>query len=330
MATDEKTTPDHGSIGMPVTDELPGFTPEQMTACESCGRKNAPNRPRCMYCGAALSISYDRTVKVADRVLESWENGFNVVVTGGDAALNAVPAGLPLETDSLLLTLENGWRIPVRRVETVAEAEYLERRLNEAGVECRIVADEELLLSAPPIRIRGIDIADGVVYLRHFNTDETAAIHRDAIVTLIAGTIASSRTDTIEKRKRGASQILEETQASSHERVIDIYTGSDNIGFRIAMTGFDFSCLGADKVMLAAENMKRLIETLKDLIGTEKFNGDYDAMRQTLDRVWQPNVKCESRGMMRSGFGRKDLARTESVSNLEQFTRFSRLQRLLV
>lgn len=330
MTTEEKTPLDHASIGMPVTEELPGFRSEEMTACDACGRKNAPDRPRCMYCGAELHVSGDRTIKVSGRVLESWENGFNVVVTGGQASSAAVDAEIRLDSELLRSILENRWRVPLRRVETHAEAEYLRRKLNETGIESRIVADEELSLPMPATRIRGAEMAADSLCLRHFNTGETSVINRDSIVVVIAGTIVSSRTDTMEKRKRGTSELLDETQATSLESLVDIYTQSNDLGYRIAATGFDFSCLGNEKTMLAAENMQRLVERLREFVGMAKFIGGYDVARATLDEVWPPDVKRESRGMMRSGFGRKDLARTESISNLEQFTRFSRLQRLLI
>src|SRR5215208_4741710 len=66
---------------LPVQSEDIGFQPDEMIECGKCARSSAPNRLKCMYCGAELEISAETAAKITPNVrkLENWENGFNLI-----------------------------------------------------------------------------------------------------------------------------------------------------------------------------------------------------------------------------------------------------------
>src|SRR5215203_6570597 len=90
---------------LPLRSEEIGFTPEELVPCTACGRPNAPNRAVCLYCGTTEDLS--GTTRFDIRELESWESGFNVVVTGtGDADIDQAAGHLAslLSTERYVMT----------------------------------------------------------------------------------------------------------------------------------------------------------------------------------------------------------------------------------
>jgi hypothetical protein len=69
---------------------VPAFRPDELNSCPACSRKNAPNKPRCMYCGAELEIASGISIKLGERRLESWEKGFSTIVTGGSLPVTQI------------------------------------------------------------------------------------------------------------------------------------------------------------------------------------------------------------------------------------------------
>ena len=41
--------------GTAIRSEDIGFAPGELAVCRNCGRNNAPDRPKCIYCGEMLS-----------------------------------------------------------------------------------------------------------------------------------------------------------------------------------------------------------------------------------------------------------------------------------
>jgi hypothetical protein len=123
--------------------------------------------------------------------------------------------------------------------------------------------------------------------------------------------------------------LLDETSITSDEAVLDIYFVDDSLGYRINQSGFDFSCLGEDKGLLAAENMQRLLAQLKKKAPDLTVVDNYDDVRHPLGSVWDVEYRNDSQGFKYSGLGRVEFGRVASTSNLNQFTRYSRLQRHL-
>lgn len=325
MSIIDENEPETDIWRLPATAELPGFRPDEMTGCPKCGRKNAPDRPVCLYCGAALQVSTDRGLKISDRLLEAWENGFNVILT----EISSEPLHLTdidgFTAEALRLAENLPKPIAVRRTETAAEAEQLARSLSASGYQALVVSDERIGVTEKPIRIRRLDFTDEGFRLTAFNTGDAFETASSDLRLIVFGTISTGQIETLEKRKRGSAEILDETEFETREMVIDIYSGGEPGKFRICERGFDFGCLGSEKEMVASRNMAKLKDKLLAYAGEERTATFYDEVREVLDIVWPPEIKRETLGMVRSGFARKDLGRKQTVNNLEQFTRYSRM-----
>jgi hypothetical protein len=319
---------------LPIRSDEIGFAADALLTCGKCGRTNAPNRPDCMYCGTRLEGSTAEE-RIDVRELESWENGFNVVVLGAAldgakpaAAMLASTVGMEPEVFESVLTSRTP--LPVARLESERQASILIEKLADHGVKATVVADDTLSPHAPPIRLRGLEFGRDEIVLLPFSGGADVYVGRDDIAIIVPGLVYESRTESIEKRKRKVTTTVGEATMSSDETVIDIYSRSDEIGWRIPTSGFDFSCLGADKTLLAADNMERLIARLQDFAPEATVVLDYLRVRPLLEHCWPSESRKDGLGFKRSGFARKDISSVYSTNNSLQLLKYSRLRRRLV
>jgi len=321
--------------GMPLRAEDIGFAADEMARCPKCGRANSPERFECIYCGAVLGVG-DKVLTIDRTPPESWENGFNLILlnaatTADESAINAAAkiAGLPQETVAVAVNAKRP--LPLMRVKDPASAEALSEMLSECGFETKIVEDAELRLTENPRRVRGIEFGGGEISFVDFNTHQRTSVVAADIELIVTGKLFSTRVESTEKlsRKKEAKAV-DRSELSADAGVIDIYVRGLDKTFRILSTGFDFSCLGETKAMFAAENMSRLTETLRSFAAAAKFVGDHDDVREILNAVWPVATRRDSKGMRRSIFKGSSVESVATSDNLEQFTRFSRLSRILL
>lgn len=312
------------------------FKPEEMIACPKCGRTSPPTRAKCFYCGTQLPLDKVSARQINFRKLENWEKGYNLV---GKAAAsnpsasetNEIAKLLKIETEDAEKILTSGKTVPLARFESVAEAEAVAKNLAKFQIETIIVADEDLKLEISNRRLRRIEFSADRLTFVLFNNDEIVKIKLDDVNLIIAGTIFERRIASTEKYERKKeNKILETSEISRDESLVDIYTNEDFTGFRIAAAGFDFSCLGADKKLLARENIKILVEKLRALSPAAVFDADYQKIRPALGAVWAVEQKREAGGLRKKGLGKLNLESVAIVSNEDQFTKYSRLQRKLL
>jgi hypothetical protein len=306
------------------------FTAAEMIACPNCDRQNPPNRLKCLYCAAELKIEPQglADVRLNLRKLESWEKGFNVIICAGTEPNAAVAASLLGLTPSELGDITpTGSPMPVARVESEAEANIVKEKLGAYGFGCKVVSDADLNAEKPLTRLSRIDLDDETITLTDFNTHERREASVSDLAVIVTGAIATQRTDSLEKRKRGGKRkLLDETAVSHDEPLVDIYLRDDAKGFRVQMAGFDFSCLGAEMGLVAVENMRLLVQKLMDAAPNAKLVSDYDKVRHTLNGVWEPESRNDPLGIVRAGFGKKEFGSIATTNNLVQFTKYSRLQ----
>ena len=119
--------------------------------------------------------------------------------------------------------------------------------------------------------------------------------------------------------------MLNATETATDERLIDIYSRDYENGFRIEQKGFDFSCLGEEKSLLAAENIQKLARKLKAIAPDASLVEDYIQLRALIGKVWEIAERKDSKGLVRESFGKFNLGNVTTVSNLEQFTKYSRM-----
>jgi hypothetical protein len=319
---------------LPVTLENTGFAPDEMIACGKCRRSNPPNRLKCFYCGSGLAVELERSdlVRPTLRKLEEWEKGFNLVLLSeraADADLRSIAGECGLELDVLKKIVDSGGPMPLARVESEPEATIIRTRLKKLGIESGIVSDEVLDPARPPKRVRGIEFADSGLTVRDFNTDEKTLIAAADLFLLVTGSLFELKTHSFEKRKKGKARIVDQSDTSTDEAVIDIYASESRSGFRIYQSGFDFSCLGSEKGLIAADNLPKLLRRLTAVSPAARLVDNYSSVRDALDAVWELNSHKDFEGLRRSGFGKTNFGSMTTVSNDAQFNRFSRMQRQL-
>lgn len=315
---------------LPIRSEEIGFSPEEMIACAKCAKPNAPNRSACLYCGAEFH-GVARS-KLDSRELESWENGFNVVITAAaaanvnlDAAAEKLAALLTVDAEMVSPILRSGKALPIARVESKEQAALISEMLAGIGIESRTVQDESLLPSALPHRLRSIEFADGKLALQLFNGVDIHSLGHGDLALIVTGVIQETQTESLEKRKRRVTTTVSEAQTSSDEPVIDIYSKHDSTGWRIPTRGFDFSCLGPDKSLLVAENMEKLVLRLAGLSGWVKVIDDFGSVGSMLEHCWPSESRKDNRGLKRSGLAQK-YSSVFTTTNALQLTKYSRLQ----
>ena len=314
-----------------IQSENIAFDPEAMVACSGCSRLNPPNRLKCIYCAKELAIEVAdaASIKPTLRKLELWERGFNLVVGAKLAKpdIKGVGAFLSLDREDVAAVLDNETPLPIARVESENEALIVQERLSQFGVACSIVSDADLAADKPPVRLSRIDFLEGHLALTDFNTSKVVEIDAGEFVLLVPGVLSASKVDSLEKKRRGReTKVIDETATASDETLLDIYTRADPTGYRVHLAGFDFSCLGVDKGLLAGENLRLLIVRLKEHLPNAQLVGDYASVRQALGQVWEVESRKDSRGLQRSGFGKVEFGAVASTNNLNQFTKYSRLQ----
>ena len=312
------------------TEEI-AFDAAEMIVCSDCGRNNPPNRLKCIYCAAVMDIDLERTTAVKPnlRKLELWESGHNLILKSQTATVNAARAAnyLTIEPAVLAAILDFGTPLPLARVESEKEAAILQSGLASFGLDCTIVADRDLAPEKPPARLGSIRFLYGCLTVKDFNTGNVTQINADDLALIMPGLISQSRVDSIEKKgRRGKSKPIDETSTISDESILDIYSRGDSTGFRVPTTGFDFSCLDEDKGLLASENFRRLIVRLKEHAPNARVVNDYKAVRAALGYVWEVETRNDPKGMQNSGLGKRAFGHVATTSNLNQFTKYSRLQ----
>lgn len=319
--------------------EKVGFDANQMLACDACQRNNPPTRTDCFYCGAKLSIpeGKENFVRPNLRVLEDWEKGWNVVCLTKLAPfaerekLREIAYLLRLENEIVEKILSAEKPLPIARTENSAEAETVVKRLAERGIESLVVADEELQVEVLPTRIRTLEFGENELFLVTLGKDEVLRVGFEELNLFVAGTIIETKRETAEKRTKNAeNKIVNSTETSADEKVLDFYTDSAENGFRLSTRGFDFSCLEDEKKLLAAENFGILLEKLRQIAPTAEFDESYRNAKNALNAVWHLDETTDTKGLQRAGIGKSNLANVVISSNLTQFTKYSRLQSLII
>lgn len=317
---------------MKIQTENIAYAADELVTCPKCARTNPPTRSDCFYCGAGLEVPEElaRRARPSLRALEAWEPGFNIVVeTATDPDSAAVARLLKCEREFVDRVVGCGRAVPIIRVESAPEADIIRGELALKGIEARIVSDDSLAVETPPRRLRAIEFGESRFRLYPFNDDTVFEIAADAIDALVTGAIFEKAVTATEKRKKGKTRMLDASETASDEPLLDIYVRDDPFGFRILTAGFDFSCLGDEKTMIARDNLRRLAAKLAETSGGRLVD-DYVALRAVLGEVWEVDVRKDSQGMKRSSFGKFDLVSVSKSSNLNQFNKFSRLQRQLI
>ncbi|MFL6373666.1 MAG: hypothetical protein ACJ73D_03260 [Pyrinomonadaceae bacterium] len=312
-----------------IQSENIAFQQEQLIACDRCGRQNPPNRLECLYCGAVLNVSPDALGKISVRKLESWEPGVNLVISSGGGNVSKAAELLGSDAEMLEEIISAEIPLPIARVEEKTTP-ILIAKLEAMGFAVRSVADAELTPGKMPVRISGMRIDDEGINLIDFNVIREDRYSWGELRLIVKGTFSSGKIDSMEKRRLRKTTLMSETITSADEPVFDFYTGDDLTGYRVQLAGFDYSCLGDEMGPLATENMSRLLRRISSRAPDAKLVDDYKRVRHLLTGIWDVESRKDPKGLQQVGFGKREFGMVHSTNNVEQFTRFSRLQRLML
>lgn len=327
--------PDLPRVGyMKVQSENIAFSSDQMISCPKCGKSNPPNRASCLYCAAELEVPEDARSggRLNLRKLENWENGFNIVLLSRAANADVAAASryLKYEADVFEQMLAANHPFPLARIESETEAELAVKQLASFGLTATVVRDIELKIGKPNTRLRSVEFLDDGVRFTAFNTNEQRVLHSGEIVLIVVGRIIESRMESVEKGKREKRKVLAETASTADDVMLDVYTADSEQGWRITTKGFDFSTLGKEKSLLAVENIKLLLEKLSAFAPKAKLVDEYPDLLNPLSEVWDVERRTDFEGLKRTGVWKSGFSSVARTSNLDQFTKYSRLQRILL
>ena len=306
-----------------------GFSSDELISCSACHRQSAPNRIDCIYCGAALEACPEAIDTIKLRKLESWEPGTSIIVNGGTGDISKAAEMLSLEGDRLGEIVSAGVALPAAWVDDKA-AGILTKKLEELGFMCSAIADAELALTKPPVRLAGMQIGDGDLTLVDLNTRAEYRHSWAELVLIVTGVFATGSIDSTEKRRLRKTTVMNDTTISADEPVFDLYTADCATGYRVQLAGFDYSCLSDRMAPLATENMSGLIDLLHLRAPQLKLVNKYKSIRHLLTGIWDIDSRKDPKGLQQVGVGKREFGVVHSTNNARQFTRFSRLQRLML
>lgn len=330
---------DNENIRLPFTgpiepSEPQGFAPDQMIRCDECLRANPPTRVQCLYCGVSLPMT-EAAAQLRKPVLrppEQHQPGYNSILLPTDrepaAEVVSEAAGLlKLSAEDLQRIIAEKMPLPVACTASRAEAELVLRRLADLGLQTVTLSDDDLGISAVK-RVKGLRLDDESLQIQQAGIAEPAEVRWPDVALIVTGRLFVKRVEIQERKTRNAeNEIVQASEFSSDEAVIDFYTTTDAQTWRVSAGGFDFSCLGPAKALITNENIARLQRVIADKASHASLDDAYHRLRRTLDLAWSAPQERQSSGWRRERPGRLSVGMATVNSNESQFTRYSRLRR---
>jgi hypothetical protein len=235
---------------------------------------------------------------------------------------------LKLPVDALVKILAAKQALPLARTATYDEARLLTARLSDLGIDANVVSDEQLgIIENNIIRVRSISFDAASLSVIPSHGGQLLTLKYDDLLLLMRGRLLTKKTIVTERPTRGAeSQIEDASEFYADESLVDFYSTTHPQTFRIAANSFDFSCLGNRKALLVNENIVALVQLIQSQARQIEIDDSYNGVRQMLELVWGSEKATKSDGWRRGGPGRVTVGATTTLSNENQFTRYSRLR----
>jgi len=304
-----------------------------MIRCDNCLRANPPTRMSCLYCAATLPANEASKHLRRPTLLtpDKLDPGYNAILVAQDQTrdtLSQTAELLKVPPDELAKILSANQSLPLARTATYEEAQLLTARLNELGIDTNVVSDEELGITENNLtRVRSISFEVATLSVSTSHCGESVELKYADLILLIRARLITKRTTVTERASRGLeNQIIDASEFYADESVIDFYSCAYPQTFRITANSFDFSCLGNRKALLVNENTGSLVDLIQSHAGQIEIDNSYNGVRQMLELVWGAEKVTKSEGWKRGGPGRFTVGATTTLSNENQFTRYSRLR----
>jgi hypothetical protein len=323
----------------PLTPAEPqGFSPQEMVRCDVCLRANPPTRAICLYCAEVLPagkrLADPRAINL--KPLEDSVPGYNCILIPDDVdkqeARKSSEAAQVLKLDGAHFEriVSAHLPFPVTRTATREEAELVTGGLGALGFNLIVVSDAELgFTEANVIQIRAADITDAAIVLKQMGGERGIVIPWDELELIVSGRLMTKRVEATEQKgKRGQKEIVEAREFFVDDLVMDLYSRTRTESFRVVSQKFDFSGL-SNRSLLAAENFFLLLNFICSKSSETRHDSSYLSLRQLLDVTWPSGQHTASAGWRRERPGKYSVEAVTESSNLNQFTRYSRLSYLL-
>ena len=323
--------------------QLKRFSHEEMITCESCLRANPPTRKACLYCGVTLPASAGLQTNDIEEVSGIQEipktavesNGYYLVVSSASgeqmsvSSLEQAANRLQVKQTDLQNALSQGGALPLLYLETSEQASRLIDEFRALGLEAVSINDQDLSTSQLPKKIHAMEFSDRGVAGSNRTSGEQVFEAWDDLVLIVAGRLQSNKVELIERRKRGGQKPVDRRELSADEAIFDLYSRSNQGGWRIVASNFDFSSLGAKKGITAFENFRALIGALRERAQNLEVDESYLHKRMVLAGVWPLGEGQKTGGWRRSGTGKYDVSTVTITDNENQFNNYSRLVHLM-
>jgi hypothetical protein len=315
-----------------------------MITCDACLRANPPTRSKCLYCGADLPLTgndregqssreainpigqIDQPASVSDAhyvVLSPNQN--NVVV---ESSLGAIASLLHLRPTEVEIALGSGCAVPLARAASSEQAAMLADKLHALGIAADTFREDTLRLDLAGRKIRALEISGDGLAATPMNGGSAGA-RWDDLILIVNGRLLVNRVEVEERQRRGRPKPLDTRELFSDEPVVDLYMRSDELGWRISSSSFDFSCLGTEKAMTAFENFTTLINLLRLRAPKIGVDDSYRSLRALLRNVWPLEPQTRKGEWRRRGAGKVDVSTVTTIDNEIQFNSYSRLRQRL-
>ena len=324
-------------LGPVEPSEPQGFSAEQMIRCEACLRANPPTRVNCFYCVAPLPLTETaaRLIKPALRPPEKHQSGYNNILLPNDQAVSEpvvadAAALLKLSVENVREIMSRSVPIPVTRTASFEECELVTQRMRELGLHCLTVSDCDLGLSYSENqvrRVRSVAFDDVSLTIKNGGAAGKTNVSWSDIVLIVFGRLFETRLEMTERMTRKTeNEILDTSEFSRDEEVIDFYADAHSTTWRIGANGFDFSCLGSDKALVVNQNMIKLRKLMTEKSANAEVDDSYARVRNLLELAWATQPETQSSGWRRERPGKLSVGVSTITSNENQFTRYSRLR----
>lgn len=287
-----------------------------------------------MYCVAPLPLT-EASVRLRKPLLrqpEKHQPGYNNILLPQDQVHSKEVVAeaaelLKLSPENLEEILSHRIPLPVARTASREEAELVLRRLQDLGLSCLNLSDEDLGLTEAVKRVKSMLFADEYLTVQQAGAAEENDIQWPEIVLILPARVIETRLEITERMTRKPEkEILDSSEFFRDEAVIDFYTSVDSCTWRVSANGFDFSCLGKEKALVVNENIRRLQRLLVDRAVNATVDETYQRVRSLLELAWSTQTEMQSSGFRRERPGKLSVGTSTTRSNEIQFTRYSRLR----
>ena len=221
--------------------------------------------------------------------------------------------------------------LPVARTASREEAELVFNRLQDLGLSCLSLSDQDLGLTDNPVkRVKSMTFTDEYLTIQLAGAAEETVVAWTDIVLILPARLIETKVEITERiTRKPEKEILDANEFFRDEAVFDFYTAAHSCTWRVTANGFDFSCLGKEKALIANENFNRLQRLISSRAVNANVDESYQRVRNVLELAWATQPDIQSSGWRRERPGKLSVGMATTKSNETQFTRYSRLRHYL-